>query len=187
MSSLFLTTFSSIFQRVCMEVSSCPPGSALVRTGSDSDVECSSCAAGHVDDDSDPETPCVWCEPGGYVPPMATGACAGYTCPPGTIDDDTDPATPCNSCAVGSYQPLSGRFTCLPLTECPAGSEWVAGSGSPTSDRQCTPCVLGDTYKKAGGIDSKCEPVTLCGVGFEVSRCCGEGTAEMTYVSPHLD
>jgi len=62
------------------------------------------CPAGHVDDDSNPATPCVPCDNqglDGFITAGSFGDCAKASglaaCPPGTVDHDSLVSTPCQA------------------------------------------------------------------------------------------
>nr|BAG55503.1 receptor-type protein tyrosine kinase [Monosiga ovata] len=86
----------SLIDDACVE---CPAGTytAIGHTG-----PCPPCAAGTIDDDHNPTTPCIPCTQAGlYVPPGAAGMCANYTCAVETIDADNSAATPCVDICAG--------------------------------------------------------------------------------------
>ena len=96
-------------------IGSYSPGSTTV---------CTPCAAGTVDQDSNPATPCTAC------PSLAFQSALGQTvCVPST------------NCTTGTYQaqaitPTSDRI-CLPISVCSTRFQFSARDPTPTSDRLC--------------------------------------------------
>lgn len=59
--------------------------------------------------------------------------------------------------------------TSVAVTECGLGEEEQVAPTS-TSDRVCTPCTEGSTFKAVKGSGTKCQPVLNCDIGEEELR-----------------
>eukprot|EP01043_Picozoa_sp_COSAG02_P039633 COSAG02_NODE_3145_length_7289_cov_10.121280_3_plen_624_part_00 len=165
--------------------------------GTDWSFDCLLCAAGKLDHDFDPFTPCSEC-PAGTHKDEGEGACE--PCDMYSVDDDLDPATPCvlcpagqkrvssvqcDPCAAGKYMASQHDSSCL---SCPSGSF------SERAATSCTPCP-------AGTADLDSDPATPCRTcpagdyadagQFECSACDSFPTREVrdhdnNYVTPKL-
>ena len=116
---------------------------------------CIDCAAGTVDDDSNPATTCESCAAGTYAPAGQT-SCAN--CAAGQADADSNSGTPCDACQAGQYA-AAGSVSC---TDCAAGQYdddddaatacvfCSAGTAAAAAQTACTACSVGQ-YVAVGG------------------------------------
>ena len=137
----------------------CPAGQYIATPGTAlSDNVCANCKAGTLQ--AKDGISCTTCPAGTFVPSGAAGgaSCADFACVAGTYDSDGSAATPCQPCAVGTFKDEDGAGACTSwTTECAAGEE-TAVRPSALSDRVCSPCSVGQTYKPIPG-DGSCAPV----------------------------
>ena len=121
----------------------CPAGSHSA-AGSSTSSNCTDCALGQVDVDSDPSTPCIDCRTGMFSDvsgathcddcPAGSHSAAGSStfssctdCALGQADVDSDPASPCTICRVGTYSDDGGATQCV---ACAANTSSLPGSSS---------------------------------------------------------
>ncbi|EGD81250.1 hypothetical protein, variant [Salpingoeca rosetta] len=122
------------------------------------DRVCRDCPACTIDSDSDGSTGCHMCPSRHYTEAGSHGSARVPT----TIDSDPTPpprattsqtARPATASATSARRArtrLSGQgVPCLPVTTCDAGEEETA-EPTPTSDRVCSQCELGATFKPCG-------------------------------------
>ncbi|EGD80794.1 hypothetical protein PTSG_11716 [Salpingoeca rosetta] len=148
--------------RKCQITTSCRPGEVqkLPPTAT-SDRVCDVCQPGTVG----AGTRCVPCNPGTYAPLYATQC---FPCEAGTADTDSNPGSPCTPCdGVTTYQPNRGQTACLPVSECPDGTE-EASAPTTFSDRRCRRCQAGEEVREKD--DPACRPVTDCPAGMVESQ-----------------
>lgn len=131
-----------------------------------SDRACVDCAAGSTDL-GETSLICTACPAGTFVPARSSGACASYVCAPGSADTDAMSSTPCAACdGLAGYQDTAGATSCKSVLSCAKGQE-EAVAPTPSSNRVCVSCVLGETYKSDSGQRTECANVTLCAAGEE--------------------
>lgn len=179
--------------RVCHRLTRCVVGQQIrKRHTSESDRECETCPAGQTDHDLNPETNCVSCPIGSFVPKGSIGPCSQFECPHGTADKDEDPSTPCERCKAGEeFAANPGQRSCTPVEECDIGYEEVVRP-SVFANRQCRRCLEGMFYRSADlefcarvsichedefeeemptvSSDRKCQQAQTCGNGTYVTQ-----------------
>ncbi|EGD78048.1 hypothetical protein PTSG_08926 [Salpingoeca rosetta] len=182
-----VTEFSpSIGGSKCEPIEECECGQEEVSAPTrSSDRVCRDCSAGTIDSDSDGST-------------GSHDSCSSFTCCAGTHHHhDSDPARPrartsqsarsgfeemqamtllisdriCDECPERKYKAVSGQgVPCLPVTTTYDAGEEETAEPTPTSDRVCSQCELGATFKPVDGQAESCRPVTQCGPDEEEIR-----------------
>ena len=145
----------------------CSTGAYAVAGSSD----CTPCAAGYIDHDSDASTACQYCAVGTYA---AAAALVCNSCPAGQIDGDQDSSTACSDCLTGFFSDTTAQVLC---TACAPGKS-TNGQAAQVS---CASCPAG-TYAQIGASCTDCEPGKADTDGSSDTACasCGAGTFSAT-------
>ena len=124
----------------------CPAGS-FVPTGSFGDCTKFLCAAGTIDNDDSPSTPCQACDPVQdlYQPSTGQGEClVSSPCAAGFSEEQplsADSNRACSPCADGLFKAEAGTGACAAWSQCGRGTQ-ANNTPDASMDRRCQACEV---------------------------------------------